>query len=153
MFAGRPGFLRRAHGDGWALVGDAGYFKDPLTSHGLTDALRDAELLARAIITAATGQAAEEVALGTYQATRDRLSERLFATTDAIASFCWDLDQIPLLLLQLSDAMSEEVSLLHDLEPSDAGICRTPGGGAQTWPTSLLDKRPLRRGTSVARHN
>ena len=53
VFAGRPGFLRRAHGDGWALVGDAGYFKDPLTSHGLTDALRDAELLTRAIITAA----------------------------------------------------------------------------------------------------
>ena len=29
-FAGEPGFLRRAHGPGWALVGDAGYFKDPL---------------------------------------------------------------------------------------------------------------------------
>ena len=49
-----PGYLRRAYGPGWALVGDAGYFKDPITSHGITDALRDAELLARAIITAAT---------------------------------------------------------------------------------------------------
>jgi len=47
MFAARPGFLRRAYGPGWALVGDSGYFKDPITSHGLTDALRDAELLAR----------------------------------------------------------------------------------------------------------
>ena len=34
---------RRAGGPGWALVGDAGYFRDPLTAHGITDALRDAE--------------------------------------------------------------------------------------------------------------
>jgi flavin-dependent dehydrogenase len=49
-FAGRPGHLRRAWGDGWALVGDAGSFKDPLSTHGMTDALRDAELLADAIL-------------------------------------------------------------------------------------------------------
>jgi flavin-dependent dehydrogenase len=49
-FGGAPGFLRQAHGPGWALVGDAGYFKDPVTAHGITDALRDAELLTRAIL-------------------------------------------------------------------------------------------------------
>ena len=46
-FTGQPGHMRRSWGPGWALVGDAGYFKDPLTAHGLTDALRDAELLAQ----------------------------------------------------------------------------------------------------------
>ena len=57
VFAGRrPGLLRRASGPGWALVGDAGYVKDPITAHGLTDALRDAELLGRAIIAAAGGR-------------------------------------------------------------------------------------------------
>ena len=50
VFAGRRGFLREAWGPGWALVGDAGYFKDPLTAHGMTDALRDAELLAGAAV-------------------------------------------------------------------------------------------------------
>jgi flavin-dependent dehydrogenase len=115
VFAARPGFLRRAHGPGWALVGDAGYFKDPITSHGITDALRDAELLAGAIVTAWTGEASEEAALASYQATRDRLSERLFTVTDDIASFDWSLDQIPMLLLQLSDAMGDEVSWLHQL--------------------------------------
>ena len=49
-FGGHPGFIKRSTGDGWALVGDAGYLKDPLTAHGITDALRDAELLARALI-------------------------------------------------------------------------------------------------------
>lgn len=117
VFAGRrPGYLRRASGPGWALVGDAGYYKDPITSHGITDALRDAELLGRAIITAIHGKADEAVALATYQATRDRLSELLFTTTDAIASFAWDLDQVSTLLRQLSGAMSEEVTLLSGLD-------------------------------------
>src|SRR6266550_1485225 len=49
-FGGHVGFIKRGTGPGWALVGDAGYFKDPLTAHGITDALRDAELLARAIM-------------------------------------------------------------------------------------------------------
>ena len=56
---GRRAQLRRparppppAVGPGWALVGDAGYWKDPISAHGLTDALRDAELLARAVIDA-----------------------------------------------------------------------------------------------------
>ena len=125
VFAGRrPGYLRRATGPGWALVGDAGYFKDPVTAHGITDALRDAELLGRAILAAAGGEADETVALAAYQATRDRLSERLFATTDAIASFTWDLDSIPVLLRQLSQAMGDEVTWLSDLEPIGADALR-----------------------------
>lgn len=134
VFAGRrPGYLRQATGPGWALVGDAGYFKDPATAHGITDALRDAELLGRAIITAARGEADEAAALAAYQATRDRLSERLFATTDAIASFTWDLDHIPLLLRQLSEAMSDEVTWLSELEPigADAQTCDTSYGSVE----------------------
>ena len=50
-FRGRPGYVLRSFGRGWALVGDAGYFKDPLSAHGrLTDAVRHAELLARAVL-------------------------------------------------------------------------------------------------------
>ncbi|GAA2474561.1 NAD(P)/FAD-dependent oxidoreductase [Streptomyces longisporus] len=44
-----PNFLRRAHGPGWALVGDAGYTRDPITAAGITDGLRSAELLAEAV--------------------------------------------------------------------------------------------------------
>ena len=42
-FPGTPGYIRSCGGPGWALVGDAGYYKDPITAHGITDALRDAE--------------------------------------------------------------------------------------------------------------
>jgi hypothetical protein len=79
-----------------------------------------AELLGRAIITAIHREADEAAALATYQATRDRLSERLFTTTDAIASFAWDLDQVSILLRQVNEAMSDEVKLLSGLEPIDA---------------------------------
>ena len=37
-FPGQVGYFRQSVGPGWALVGDAGYFKDPLTAHGMTDA-------------------------------------------------------------------------------------------------------------------
>jgi flavin-dependent dehydrogenase len=48
-FAGESGYLRQAGGPGWALVGDAGAFEDPLSTHGITDTYRDAELLAAAV--------------------------------------------------------------------------------------------------------
>lgn len=43
-------FYRRPVGPGWALVGDAGHYKDFVTGQGMTDALFDAERLARAIL-------------------------------------------------------------------------------------------------------
>jgi len=111
-FPGRLGHLRRAAGPGWALVGDAGYFKDPITAHGLTDALRDAELLARAITAAHAGESDEATLLSGYQATRDRLSLPLFAVTDAIAAYTWDALEVDALLKQLSAAMADEVDAI-----------------------------------------
>lgn len=101
-FAGMPGFFRHSHGPGWALVGDAGYYKDPLTAHGITDALRDAELLSRAILQGG------ENALALYQATRDELSMRLFELTDEIASLMWDMDTIKSLHTQLQTELKRE---------------------------------------------
>jgi flavin-dependent dehydrogenase len=102
-FAGRTGYLRQSWGAGWALVGDAGYFKDPLTAHGITDAFRDAELLADAIVedTAA--------ALAEYQHCRDTWSAGLFEATDRIASFEWTLDTVGGLLERLNREMADDV--------------------------------------------
>jgi len=44
-------FFREAAGPGFALVGDAGLHKDPTPGFGITDALRDARNLGRAILT------------------------------------------------------------------------------------------------------
>lgn len=105
-FAGAPSVLRQAWGPGWALVGDAGYFKDPLTAHGITDALRDAELLARAVIRGG------EAALAEYQATRDALAEGLMRVTGRIASLDWTLSELGKLHLELSREMNAEVDVI-----------------------------------------
>ena len=105
-FAGQVGFFRQSWGPGWALVGDAGYFKDPLTAHGMTDALIDAELLAQA--------AAQESdsALAMYQQARDDRAIGLFDVTDAIASYNWDLTSVAELHRSLSDEMKKETAVV-----------------------------------------
>jgi len=110
-FGGHPGFIKRSTGPGWALVGDAGYFKDPATAHGITDALRDAELLARA---ACVGTAA---AMEQFETTRLDLSRRLFEVTDEIASFEYSDLQLQSLHREFSREMSREVRVLAGLGP------------------------------------
>lgn len=44
-----PGYFREAAGPGWALAGDAGHFKDPVSGQGIADALTQAESLAVAV--------------------------------------------------------------------------------------------------------
>ena len=119
-FTGRPGHIRRSWGRGWALVGDAGYFKDPLTAHGMTDALRDAELLARAIAAVIIDGAPEREALANYQMTRDALSSAFFDLTNVIAGHRWRDDEIPDLLIQVNAAMADEVEALAALSPVPA---------------------------------
>jgi flavin-dependent dehydrogenase len=58
--------VRQAAGPGWALVGDAGYHRDPISGHGLTDAFRDAELLAEAADRMLRDAADEAVAMSAY---------------------------------------------------------------------------------------
>ena len=120
-FGGHAGFIKRGTGPGWALVGDAGYFKDPLTAHGITDALRDAELLARAIMQGTTD------AFANYETMRHDLSRRLFEVTDDIASFNWTDSEVQSLHRAFSAEMSREVRALAALEPV---TCRLPSASA-----------------------
>ena len=115
-WGGVPGYLRRGWGDGWALVGDAGYFKDPITTHGMTDALRDAELLADAVLAVLSG-CGEASAFEAYEGTRDRLSRDMFDVTEAVAGYDWSLHKARHLLRDVSAAMSAEVEHLQALRP------------------------------------
>jgi len=105
-FAGVTGYLRRAWGPGWALVGDAGYFKDPITAHGITDALRDAELLADAVA------AGSDDALHGYERRRDEMSLPLFELTDRIAAYDWTLPEVQTMHRELSREMNREVDAM-----------------------------------------
>jgi len=114
-WAGVPGYFRHSWGPGWALVGDAGYFKDPITAHGMTDGLRDAELLADRLLAWLGGAVSEAAALAAYQETRDHLSGRLFAATEEVAAYDWDADEVRQLVRRASSAMSDEVDHLEAL--------------------------------------
>ena len=109
---GELGFMRRPWGPGWALVGDAGYYKDPISAHGTSDALLDAQLLADASAAFLTGEATEEEAMIGYHRTRNRLSSRVFTVTDAIASYEWDTRSVEAHLRSLNAAMVDEIDYL-----------------------------------------
>jgi len=72
-FAGMPvaNFFRKPYGPGWALVGDAGYNRDPITAQGINDAFRDAELCAAAAGQALSGARSFDDAMREYQRVRD----------------------------------------------------------------------------------
>ncbi len=79
-------FFRKPFGAGWALVGDAGYNKDPITAQGISDAFRDAELCAGALDETFTGVRSFEHAMSDYQRTRDAASLPMYEFTTQLAT-------------------------------------------------------------------
>ena len=63
------------------------FFRDPLTSHGISDAFRDAELLAVALDAALAGAAEEAVALQGYETIRLAEMAEIFDLTCALAAY------------------------------------------------------------------
>lgn len=73
-----PNFFRKPYGSGWALVGDAGHFKDPILAHGISDAFHDAELLAEAVDSGLAGRRPLYEALAGYAQQRDEFALPLY---------------------------------------------------------------------------
>jgi flavin-dependent dehydrogenase len=73
-----PNFFRRSHGPGWALVGDAGLFKDPVLAHGMSDAFQHAELLAEAIDSGLSGRRPLQDVLADYEQRRNEAALPLY---------------------------------------------------------------------------
>ena len=69
--AGVANYFRKPYGPGWALVGDAGYEKDPITAQGISDAFIDAEHLSEALDAGFAGSRPLEDALAAYHSSRD----------------------------------------------------------------------------------
>ena len=66
-------FFRESAGPGWALVGDAGHFKDPAPGQGIADAFRQAEALAPVVVGAVNeSDAALDAAVAAWARWRDR---------------------------------------------------------------------------------
>ena len=84
--AGVRNYFRRPYGPGWALVGDAGYDKDPITAQGISDAFIDAEALTTALDDGWSGRRPLDVALADYQSSRDRRAKPMYDFTCQLAT-------------------------------------------------------------------
>jgi flavin-dependent dehydrogenase len=107
----QPNQVRQAFGPGWALVGDAGYYRDAVTAYGISDAFRDAELLADALDRALGGDTKESTALAAYQHQRDRAFREIFEITCRLAAY----PPVPTFIelqKQLSSAIDKEAAAL-----------------------------------------
>jgi len=109
---GMAGYLRRSSGPGWALAGDAGFWKDPMSTHGMTDAFRDAELLARAVLAAPEPGPAQRESLAEYESVRDTLALPLLDVAERLASYDWEIPEVRKLLMRLAAVMADELELL-----------------------------------------
>ena len=78
-------FFRTASGPGWALLGDAGYHKDPITAQGMTDALLHAELLATGVLVGLSDGPSLDAALLAYGRRRDEAARPMYELTADLA--------------------------------------------------------------------
>ena len=78
-------FYRVSQGPGWALVGDAGYHKDPFTGKGISDCFVHSEMLAGRIHEGLAGERPMADALAAYQAERDAESRSGYDFTTMIS--------------------------------------------------------------------
>jgi 2-polyprenyl-6-methoxyphenol hydroxylase-like FAD-dependent oxidoreductase len=125
-------FLRKPFGPGWALVGDAGYTRDFITSLGISDAFRDAELCATALDEAFSGARPFAAAMAAYQSERDRRSLPFYEFTTQLAT----LQPPPAELQQVLKAV-------HGDQDAMDGFARV--GGAVTSPAEFFSEENVRR--------
>jgi flavin-dependent dehydrogenase len=101
--AGLSNFKRRPHGPGWALVGDAGSHKDPFMALGMSDALRDAELLGEAINAGLSGRMPLEAAMADREQRRNEAMSVDWSGNLAAASFALAPEQLRLMRALVDD--------------------------------------------------
>jgi flavin-dependent dehydrogenase len=107
-------FFHKPFGPGWALVGDAGYTKDPITAQGMSDAFRDAELCSRALEETWDGGRSFEDAMSAYQRARDAQVLPMYGFTTQLATLAPPPPELQRLLAAMHgnrDAMDAFVSV------------------------------------------
>ena len=78
-------YFRRSSGRGWALAGDAGHFKDPVTAQGIRDALRYGRLLGETAAPVLDDPTALDSALRAWERRRERACLAVYQWTNRLA--------------------------------------------------------------------
>ena len=115
-------FYRVPYGPGWALVGDAGYTKDPCTAQGITDGFRDAESVSNALDEAFTGRRPYRDALREYHRARDEATRPMYDYTVEAAT----LEPPPAHVLAVLGACAGNRRATEDYLSMEAGALPVP---------------------------
>ena len=104
-------FVREAAGPGWALVGDAGMKKDPVTAQGISTAFRCAEMLAEAADDGLSGRRPLDAALSTYGEARDDWLLPYYRFTAQLARFARPTETLAAYYRRIQDDPAETARL------------------------------------------
>jgi flavin-dependent dehydrogenase len=102
-------YFRPATGPGWALLGDAGHFKDPIIGQGIRDAVWSGRTVAERTAELLDSPAAVDAELRRWEQTRDRecapvylaglMESRTMGDTRGVAEFVTELDRRQLAII------------------------------------------------------
>jgi 2-polyprenyl-6-methoxyphenol hydroxylase-like FAD-dependent oxidoreductase len=118
-----PSWFRKPYGEGWALIGDAGYNKDPITAQGITDAFLDAERCTEAIHHWLSEDKPFDEVMGAWHQERDAKDMPIYEFTAQLATLELPPPQMQQLLGAVhgnQDAMDGFVSVISGaMSPAD----------------------------------
>jgi flavin-dependent dehydrogenase len=117
-----PNYFRKPYGPGWALVGDAGYHKDPITAFGIHDAFLSAELLTTALDDAFAERRPYDEAMAAYQQARDEHGLPIYGFTTEFAK----VEPPPPEMQQLLGAVHASQDAMDDFVSVMAGTLPAP---------------------------
>ena len=104
-------YFRRSSGPGWALPGDAGHFKDPVTAQGIRDALRFGRLLGEAVAPVLDDPAGLDAAVLAWERRREDECLETYAWTNGVGR----AEAMTPLEVELYRAMEHDPELMRDM--------------------------------------
>lgn len=137
---GIESYFRHSTGPGWALVGDAGHFKDPVTAQGIRDALRYGRLLGECVPDLLDDRGALDRALLRWERDRERDCLEVYQWTNQLARG----EPMSALELELYRAAAQDPALAREMTDVFSRT-RRPGEVATVRRALVFGARALRR--------
>lgn len=134
-------YFRRSSGPGWALPGDAGHFKDPVTAQGMRDALHYGRLLGELAAPALDDRVRLDAILRRWERRRERECLEVYAWTNALGR----AGSVTALEVELYRAAAADPALAGAMLDVFSRV-RRPGEVLTARRAARLTVRALRRG-------
>lgn len=111
-FRGQDNFRAVPAGPGWALLGDAGYYRDPITGQGIADAFVSAQLLADVLVEGLNGPCLD-AEMSRYQVRRDELFAEAYAVACELSRYDWTDESLLMAILRYRAAVDATASAVE----------------------------------------